>query len=193
METYISELESSTIVLPAWGVVIFWLIIFASAQVLFRTARAFSQAQDFVVTGGPPQLVREQSLGLSLVQVSIAAAIFAFASFFGGPVFVFFAGGWVVTSAVSISLNLRSILFLRALSQPGAARGSVTLSNHLAVKDLAFQLFGAAAFCLILGILLAHSALFGGAFFLSATAFGYLRRATGKATNEPPALPTGSC
>src|SRR5438132_6343200 len=82
METYISELQSSTIALPAWGVVIFWLIIFASAQVLFRTARSFSQAQDFVVTGGPPQLVREQSLGLSLVQVSIAAAIFAFASFF---------------------------------------------------------------------------------------------------------------
>src|SRR6266496_3846211 len=146
METYISELQSSTIALPAWGVVIFWLIIFASAQVLFRTARSFSQAQDFVVT-----------------------------------------------SAVSISLNLRSILFLRSLSQPGAARGSVTFSNHLAVKDLAFQLFGAAAFCLILGILLAHLALFGGAFFLLATAFGYLRRTTGKTTNEPPALPTGSC
>ena len=88
-------------------------------------------------------------------------------------------------AAVSITLNLRSILFLRALSQPGAAKGSVTLSNHSAVKDLAFQFFGAAAFCLFLGILLAHLALLGGAFFLSATAFGYLRKAKEKTFHEP--------
>src|SRR5437762_9865105 len=94
-------------------------------------------------------------------------------------------------SAVSIPLNLRSILFLRALSEPGAAKGSVTLSNHLAVKDHAFQLFGAAAFCLLLGILVAHLALLGGAFFLSATALGYLRKAKGKATCGPPAEPAG--
>src|SRR5437762_8780286 len=95
-------------------------------------------------------------------------------------------------SAVSIPLNFRSILFLRSLSEPGAAKGSVTLSNHLAVKDHAFQLFGAAAFCLLLAILVAHLSLFGGAFFLSATAFGYLRKAKGNATYEPPAEQTGS-
>ena len=187
METYLSELKASTIPLPQWGIVILWFIIFASAHVLFRKSRALSRAQEFVVTGGPPKLVREQSLRLTLVQVLFSAAIFAYASFFGGSIFVFFAGGWVVTTAVSIPLNLRSILFLRALSQPGAAKGSVTLSSHLAVKDQAFELFGAAAFCLLLGIIFAHLALFGGAFFLSATAFGYLRKAKGKTTNEPPA------
>ena len=159
-----------------------WLIIFVTAHFLFRKGRRVSYAQDFIVTGGPPGLIKEQSVRLTLVQVLFSAAIFAYASFFGGPVFAFFAGGWVVTTAVSIHLNLRSLLFLRALSEPGAAKGSVTLSNSLAVKDHAFQLFGAAAFCLLLGIVLAQLALLGGAFFLSATALGYLRKAKGKAT-----------
>ena len=192
MEAYISKLESSSIPLPHWGVVIIWLIIFASAHVLLQKGRRLSHAQDFIVIGGPHGLIKEQSVRLTLIQVLLSAAIFAYAAFLGGLVFTFFAGGWVVTTAVSIPLNLRSILFLRALSQPGAAKGSLTQSNHLAVKDHAFQLFGAAAFCLLLGILLAHLALFGGAFFLSATAFGYLRKATGKITYGPPAEPAGS-
>ncbi len=172
MEAYLNQLESSTLPLPRWVIVIIWLTIFASAHVLLRKNRSLSHAQDFVVTGGPVVAVREPSFGLTFVQLLVTAAVFACASFFSGPIFAFFAGGWVVTTAVSIPLNLRSILFLRALSQPGAAKGSVTLSNQLAVKDQSFQLFGAAAFCLLLGILMAHLALFGGAFFISATAFG---------------------
>ena len=191
METHINELESSTIPLPLWGGVIIWLIIFASAHVLFRKGRGLSDAQDFIIAGGPPGLVKDQSVKLTIVQVLFSAAIFAYGSFLGGHVFAFFAGGWVVTTAVSIPLNLRSILFLRALVEPGAAEGSVTLSNHLAAKDHAFQLFGATAFCLLLGILVAHLALFGGAFFLSATAFGYLRKSKGKANYGPPAEPAG--
>ena len=192
MKTYISELESSTIPLPLWGVAVIWLIIFASAHVLFRKGCGLSHAQDFIVSGGPPGLIREQSVRLTLVQVLFSAAIFAYASFLGGLVFAFFAGGWFVTTAVSISLNLRSILFLRALSEPDAAKGSVTLSDSLAVKDHAFHLFGVAVFCLLVGMLVAHLALFGAAFILSATAFGYLRKAKAKATYEPPTEQSGS-
>ncbi|HXT42000.1 MAG TPA: hypothetical protein VN887_18470 [Candidatus Angelobacter sp.] len=188
MQTYFSELDASTIPLAPWVIAIIWLIIFASAHVLSRKSSALSRAQGFFISGGSPVPIRTQSLRLILVQVLLSAAIFAYASFFGGPFFAFFAGGWVVATAISIPLNLRSILFLKALSKPGAAKGSVTLSNRLAVKDCAFKLFGAAAFCLLLGILMAHLAFFGAAFFLSATAFGYLRKAEGKATNEPPAL-----
>lgn len=144
METYIRELESSMLPLPLWGVVIIWLIVFASAHLLFRKGRALSHGQDFIVTGGPPGLIREESARL------------------------------------------------RALSEPGAAKGSLTLSNHLAVKDHAFHLFGAASFCLLLGILVADVAFFGAAFFLSGTALGYLRKAKGKATYGPPAEPAGS-
>jgi hypothetical protein len=52
----------------------------------------------------------------------------------------------------------------------------VILSNRLAVKDAAFKLLGMASFCLLLGLLVAHLALLGGAFFMSATAIGYLRK-----------------
>jgi hypothetical protein len=181
METYLNALEASTIPIPQWGIVIAWLIIYASAHILARMCRALSRTQQFVVTGGPPGLVKEQSLKIMLVQIILSAAVFASASFIGGPFFVFFAGGWLVTTAVSIPLTLRKIFYLRALSQPGAAEGSVTLSSQLAVKDAAFQLFGIAAFCLLLGIVFAHLALLGGALYISATAFGYFRKAKGKA------------
>jgi hypothetical protein len=58
----------------------------------------------------------------------------------------------------------------------------VKFSSRLADKDRAYQLFGKAVFCLILGIILANLALLGGALILSATAFGYLRKAKGKFT-----------
>ncbi len=186
METYLHGLSSSTIPFPPWGIVTIWLVIFASAPVVSRKAAALSATQSFVIIGGPVGLVKEQSFKLLIGQVLFSAAIFTFASILGGPVFVFFAGGWVVTTLVSIPLNLRSVLFLRALSKPGAAQGSVTLSNYLAVKDLAFQLFGVAAFCLLLGVILAHLALLGGAFFLTATSLGYLKKTKPDVSLQPP-------
>jgi len=110
----------------------------------------------------------------------MTAAIFTSASFYAGPIFAFWAGGWIVATTASLAFMLRSIFFYRTLSQPGAAEGSVKLSKGLAIKDKAYQVFGMSAFCLILGILLAQLALLGGALFLSATAFGYLRKAKGK-------------
>lgn len=120
--------------------------------------------------------MREQNWKLTVFQILFSSAIFTFAAFVGGAFLVFFAGGWLVITAVSIPLNLRSVLFLRALSQPDAATGSVILSNRLAVQDAAFKMLGMASFCLLLGLVVAHLALLGGGLFLSATAIGYLRK-----------------
>src|SRR4051812_8559549 len=106
METYLNNLGASTIPIPKWGIVVAWLIIYVSAHVSGRKCSELSQAQKFIVTGGPPGLVREQSLKIMLVQILLTAAIFAAASFIGGPIFVFLVGGWLVTTAVSIPLIL---------------------------------------------------------------------------------------
>jgi hypothetical protein len=106
----------------------------------------------------------------------LTAGIFGAAAVLGPPAFGFLAGGWVVTTAVSIPITLRRILFQRGLSRPDAASGSVILSYDFAIESLAFELFGAAVFVLILGVCLAHLALLGGAFFIGATAFGYIQK-----------------
>jgi hypothetical protein len=76
---------------------------------------------------------------LSIFQVLFGSAIFTFAALIGGAFFVFFASGRIVITAVSIPINLRSILFLQALSRSGAATGSLILSNRLGAEDAAFK------------------------------------------------------
>jgi hypothetical protein len=176
MEKYFAELQASPIPLPKWGVIVLWVVIFCFANVLARKSRAHLGEQQFIINENTAGLIRKESLKLTLIRIALSGAIFAYASFFGGPIFSFTAGGWVVLAAVSISLQMRSYFFLRALSRPDAAKGSVTLSARLVIKQQAFHLFGLAALCLLLGILLAHLALFGGALFISATAYGYLRK-----------------
>lgn len=176
MEKYFAELQASPILLPKWGVVVLWVVIFGLANVLSRKIRAHADEQQFIINENTSGLIRKESLKLTLIRIALSAAIFAYASFFGGPIFSFVAGGWVVLTAVSIPLQVRNYFFLRALSGPSAAKGSVTLSGPLVIKQQAFHLFGLAVLCLLLGILLAHLALFGGALFISSTAYGYLRK-----------------
>lgn len=176
MENYFTHLRSNSLPIPHWALMVIWLILFFTAQVLSKAGHNLSDKQNLILTSKTNDLVKAQSWKLTLFQILFTSAIFTFAVFIGDPFFVFFAGGWLILTAVSIPLNLRSILFLRALSQPNAATGSVTLSNRLVVKRAASDLFAMAAFCLILGVVFAQLALLGAAFFLAATATGYLRK-----------------
>jgi len=175
---------SSSLPIPFWALILFWLILYAVSQVLYRKANALTKKQTLLTTGKTGELVREQNWKLSIFQVLFTSAIFTSAAVIGGAFFVFFAGGWIVITAASIPINLRSILFFRALTRPDAATGSVTLSNRLAVKDAGFKLLELAVFCLLLGLVTAHLAILGGAFFMSATAIGYLRKSKKKIKNE---------
>lgn len=179
MDAYLNELMSSTMPLPVWAICLLWLILFASANLLFVKGRALSNAQNFFVISGPRPL-HDLSPRLILFQALFAAVVFTSSLFLGGPAFVLLAGGWVILSAVSTAINLRSLLYFRALSLQGAADGSVTLSAQLSAKNQAFQLFAAATLCLCAGILVAHLALLGGALFLTATATGILRKVNAK-------------
>jgi len=122
--------------------------------------------------------IKKQSWALLFVQLALTCFIF-FSGYILGPLaFAFLAGGWVVTTAVSIPITLRKTLFHRALLLPGAAAGSITLSGPLAVKSASFELFGLAGFVTVLGLCFANPALLGGGVFIAATAWGYLRKAT---------------
>lgn len=180
MVDYFSALQSNTVPFPFSGLVVVWCLLYSLSHglALWQRALTKSHPQTYVTTEDPPpaRAVRERSWGLISVQVLLTAGIFVAAESLGPPAFAFLAGGWVVTTAVSIPITLRRILFQRGLSAPGAASGSVTLSYDFAVESLAFELFGAAVFVLILGVCLSHLALLGGSFFIGATAFGYIRK-----------------
>jgi hypothetical protein len=178
MTDYFSALQSNTVPLPFFGVVAVWGLLYLVSHGLAQWQRAISEShpQNFITTAESSPAVGEQSFRLVLVQVLLTAGIFGAAAFLGPLAFAFLAGGWVVTTAVSIPITLRRILFQRGLLASGAASGSVTLSYDFAIESLAFELFGAAVFVLILGVCLSHLALLGGAFFIGATAFGYIRK-----------------
>jgi hypothetical protein len=178
MADYFNALQSNTLPLPFSWVVAVWCMLYLLSHSLAQKQRALakSHSQTFITTQEPLRSVGEQSWKLVFVQLLLTAGIFGSAALLGPPAFAFLAGGWVVTTAVSIPITLRRILFQRGLSVSGAASGSVTLSYHFAVESLAFELFGAAVFVLILGVVLSHLALLGGAFFIGATAFGYIRK-----------------
>ena len=176
MSDFLLDLQLSTIALPFWSAVGAWLLIFSVAHALHRRARWLSSRQRFIVAGGVHDGEPTNGYALVLGQMVFASAVFAIGAVLGGAIYTFFVGGWIVVTAVSIAVNLRSILFLTALASPGAAEGALVLSTGLSVRDAAFQLFGMAAMCFCLGMLLAHLALLGGAFFMTATGVGYLRK-----------------
>src|SRR5579872_5776790 len=130
MADYFSALQSNTVPLPFFGVVVIWGLLYLVSHGLAQWQRALSKLhpQNFIITEEATRAVREQSFGLVLVQVLLTAGIFGAAAILGPPAFAFLAGGWVVTTAVSIPITLRRILFQRGLLASGAASGSVTLS-----------------------------------------------------------------
>ena len=95
----------------------------------------------------------------------------------GRAAFVFFAGGMIVASACGVGLSAQGLLTARALARPDAVNGAVTFSTASAFRHMAHRAAGAAVPCLLMGLVLAHLALLGGAFFLASTASGYLRKA----------------
>ena len=174
---YFADLLGSTIPLPRWMVFAIWLLLLAIGHALFRLARARSATQSYIVVGESAVQRRTGSARGVVLQVLFGTVLIGAVSFLGDIEFAIIAGGWVVTTAASIGLNLRSALFLRAITEPSAASGTINLSARLALRDSSFQLFGVAALVLALGVLLAQLALLGGALFTAATGLGYLRRA----------------
>src|SRR5690242_6513747 len=113
MEEYFNALQSTTLPLPHWGAGILWCLLYLLSYALRLKEQSVSKAhpQNFITTGEPTGRIKEQSWKLTFVQLLLTAAIFIAAHFLGGPIFVFLAGGWLVTSAVSIPLAVRRILF----------------------------------------------------------------------------------
>src|SRR5579862_7586749 len=98
MQGYFDHLRSSHVPLPFWAVVSIWVMFFAGAQILFRRSGMLAEAQNHLITESTSDLIRRQSWRLVILQTLMTAFVFGYACFFGGAVFTFFAGGWLVTT-----------------------------------------------------------------------------------------------
>jgi hypothetical protein len=160
-----------------WPVAATWLALFAINFRIARRARALNDALTFVSIGDRTALRRGMQPKYVAGQVVFAALVLAIAIVAGGAPFVFLAGGLITAIAWAVGANLQSLLSARAMSQPGQVSGDVTLSMSYSYRQLAYRCGTGAFVCLLLGMLLAHLALIGGAFMLGMACLGYLRRA----------------
>jgi hypothetical protein len=176
LDDYLSRLSSSTLPLPQEGVIVFWCVVFVVMHFLASKVNQLVAASKTIRADTSDKALSNPSPQILLLQVLLAAFVFGASPYAGNAFFVFMGGGWAVTTLISLPNILMGFLTYKAYSQPGAMQGSVKMSERLTIMRAAFQTFGMALACLLLGIFLAHLALLGGAFVLTATAVGYLRR-----------------
>jgi hypothetical protein len=175
--TYLNELLESELPFEPWVAALIWVALFVASRWIAQSLRAANDAQHAVTVEDWSALRRGFEPKYVVAQILVAAIVFLVALLLGGPAFVFFAGGMIVASAFGLGLTAQGLLTARAMARPNAVSGSVTFSKASAFRHMAHRAGGAALACLLTGLVLAHLALLGGAFFLASTASGYLRKA----------------
>lgn len=177
MQTYIDELLESTLPFEPSVAALIWVALFVASRWIAQSLRAANDAQHAVTVEDWSVLRRSLEPKYVVAQVLVAGIVFLLALMLGRAAFVFFAGGMIVASACGVGLSAQGLLTARALARPDAVNGAVTFSTASAFRHMAHRAAGAAVPCLLMGLVLAHLALLGGAFFLASTASGYLRKA----------------
>jgi hypothetical protein len=174
---YFDALSTSGLPLRWEAVAVVLLALFLVSQFLSRIALNKFRGQTFIVGDNVTDAEKRWGWILPFGQFAYGAAIFVVALYGGGMLFTLLAGGLLVALLLSAAHNLRSILFYRSLTLPGASRGSLWMSSASLIRNRAHYHLEAALFCLVVAFLLPHLALLGGALISGSTGLGYLRRA----------------
>jgi len=175
--TYWLALLNSELPFAPWIAIALWAALFVANHLLARAARAMTADQIVVVVQNRGDLERGFRPHFVLAQALFGALIFAFTLSAGvHPVYVFLGGGLIVSLTCALGLNVQSFLSARAMRQPGAVTGSLNLSVAYAIRQQVHRLGASALMCAVLGAVIAHLSLLGGALVLASTAVGYRRK-----------------
>ena len=177
MGTYVDELLESTLPFEPWVAALIWVALFIASRWIAQSLRAANDAQQAVAVEDWSALRRNLEPKYVVAQVLVAGVVFVLALMLGRAAFVFLAGGMLVASSCGLGLSVQGLFTARALARPNAVGGSVTFSTTSAFRHMAHRAAGAAVACLLIGVVLAHLAMLGGALFLASTGNGYLRKA----------------
>jgi len=177
LETYVNELLASELPFEPWAAALIWVALFIASRWVAQSLRAANDAQHAVAVEDWSALRRSLEPKYVIPQVLVAGIVFVLALKLGRAAFVFLAGGMIVASACGLGLSVQGLFTARALARPNAVDGSVTFSTTSAFRHMAHRAAGAAVACLLIGVVLAHLAVLGGALFLASTGNAYLRKA----------------
>jgi len=177
--TYLEMLLSSRLPVAPWVVIAAWLALFVANHVVGKAVRTTNARHSWYAVEGSEALSRALRPPWMLLQMLFAASIFAFCLYAGGAMFVFLAAGLDVSLICVLGMNVDGLLSSRAMQTAGAVDGTAKFSADYMYRRLASRLAGAALTCGLLGLLLAHLALLGGALLCASMASGYWRRARG--------------
>jgi hypothetical protein len=177
LERYLISLLASDLPFDAGIAGVVWLVLFLANHRIARLTRAANDSQS-ALTVEDWSAVRSGLEPRNIAaKIIFAGLVFPLSYLLGGPAFVFFAGGLIVSTIYAIALNVHGLLSARAMSGSDAASGSLNFSTASALKHMSQRAAGSALACLLMGLALAHLALLGGALFLTSTASRYFRRA----------------
>jgi len=177
LDSYATSLLESQLPFGTSIAALAWAALFVANHRVIRSLRAANDAQRSIAAENWSVLRRGSEPKHIVIQIIFAGFVFLFGLILGGGAYVFFVGGLIVAIAYMLALNLQGLLSARALAQPNAATGTLTFSTASAFRHMAHRAAGGAFASFVVGLLLAHLALLGGAFFLASTAAGCLRRA----------------
>lgn len=176
MENYLTSLLGSEMPFGPTVVAVVWSILFFANHWFALRAQEANDAQSRISVENPAALRRGRQPRYVATQIIFAALVFLAAIFFGGPFYVFFAGGLLVATTYALTVHLQGWLSAQSLGEPTAGRGSFTFSTSGALRHMSQRSAQGAVGSLVLGLVLGHLALLGGALFLGSNAAGCLRR-----------------
>jgi hypothetical protein len=174
--SYVQVLTSSTLPLPTFVVIALAVLLLVASHASQRAALAATAAQDLVRRGTPGADPRPE-LRLEALRLMSASALIGASLALGPRAFAFFAGGYVLVLCYTLSANLRTVRYMRALAVAGAGEGSIAFPTATVWRARSSEALGAGLFCLLAGLLLAQLALLGAALLLLAMTSGHARRA----------------
>jgi hypothetical protein len=177
LETYVNELLASELPFDPWVAALIWVALFIASRWVAQSLRVANDAQRAVNVEDWSALRRSLEPKYVVAQVLVVGIVFLLALMLGRAAFVFLAGGMIVASAFGLGLSAQGLFTARALARPNTTNGSVTFSTASAFRHMAHRAGGAAVASLLIGLVLAHLSLLGGALFLASTVNGYLRKA----------------
>ena len=177
LDSYVTSLLNSELPFGPGVAVFAWALLFVANQWIARALRVANDAQRSIVAEDWSALRRGLRPESIVAQAVIAGLVFLVGVQLGGGAYVFFVGGWIVATAFGLALGLQGLLAARALAKPNETTGTLTFRTASALRHTAQRLLGGAFACLVVGLIVAHLALVGGALFLAGTAVGGLRRA----------------
>jgi hypothetical protein len=158
-------------------IALLWLVLFVANHLVARRVRLWTDAQTLVVAEGKQQLRRAFQPRYFVLQIVFASGVFLAGFCIGSFAFPFFAGGLLVSVIYTLGLNIQGALAARSMLRGRGVEGALKFSTAFAYRQMAQRMTGGAIVCLLLGLVLPHLALLGGALLLGSTSAGYLRRA----------------